>query len=117
MLLLYDEFMASDFIQDWQEDITIKDALAPVFASQLPWDEYGDYSMKTIEVYFEADQTKCLDHKDYPKEKSKKKYVKLDLNQTLLSALQHPNHIVPQYPVLKVISSESDFKESFLNEI
>jgi len=43
--------------------------------------------MKTIEVYFEADQTKALDPKDYAKEKSKKKYVKLDMKQTLLSAL------------------------------
>jgi len=36
-----------------------------------------------------------LDPKDYAKEKSKKKYVKLNLKQTLLEVLQHPNHIVP----------------------
>ena len=73
--------------------------------------------MQTIEVYFECEQTKPLDPKDYAKEKSKKKYVKLDLKMTLLEAIQHPNHIVPQYPVLKVISTDSDFRDSFLNEI
>jgi hypothetical protein len=33
----------------------LKEALQPVFATPLPWDEYEDYNMKTIEVYFEAD--------------------------------------------------------------
>jgi hypothetical protein len=73
--------------------------------------------MQSIEVYFEADQTKPLDHKDKPKSKSTKKYIKLDLKQTLLEALVHPNHIIPHYPVLHVVSNESDFKDSFLNEI
>ena len=73
--------------------------------------------MQSIEVYFEADQTKALDQKDYPKKKSTKKYVRLDLKMTLLECLQHENHIVPMYPVLKIISSDSDFKDAFLNEI
>jgi len=64
VLLLYDEFMATDFIQDWAEDVTLKDALRPVFAEQPPWDQEGDYRLDTIEVYFEADQTKPLDPKD-----------------------------------------------------
>jgi hypothetical protein len=67
-------------------------------------------------VYFEADQTEPLDPKDI-KKKSTKKYVKIALNQTLLEALQHENHIVPQYPILKVVSTDSDFREAFLNEI
>ena len=67
-------------------------------------------------MYFEADQTEPLDPKDI-KKKSTKKYVKIALNQTLLEALQHENHIVPQYPILKVVSTDSDFREAFLNEI
>jgi len=58
-----------------------------------------------------------LDPKEAPKEKSKTKYIKADLKQTLLEVLKHPNHLIPQYPVLKIVSSESDFKESFLKEI
>lgn len=27
VLLLYDEYMATDFIQDWPEDVTVKDQL------------------------------------------------------------------------------------------
>lgn len=117
MLLLYDEFMCTDFIQDWEQDITVRDALAPVFATQPPWDNEGDYTMQTIEVYYEADQTKCLDPRETPRKKSTKKYIKCNLNDTLMDIVSQPNYIVPQYPILKVISNESDFKESFLNEI
>jgi hypothetical protein len=74
--------------------------------------------MDTIEVYFEADQTKCLDSKETPKHKSTKKYIRVNLKDTLLSALTHENHIVPQYPVFKIISKENeDFKEMFLGQI
>ena len=117
VLLLYDEFMQTDFIQDWREDQKLRQHLQTVFACQAPWDAEGDYTMQTIECYFEADQTSCLDPKDTPKEKSKKKYIPLNLNMTLIEALTQANHIVPQYPVIKVISSDSDYKDSFLAEI
>jgi len=32
VLLLYDEYMATDFIQDWREDLKLKDQLESVFA-------------------------------------------------------------------------------------
>ena len=73
--------------------------------------------MQTIEVYYEADQTKPFDMKDTPKQKSKVKHIKLDLKTTLIEALAMPNHIIPMYPVLKVICSDNDFKESFLKQI
>lgn len=117
VLLLYDEFMVTDFIQDWEQDVTLRQALQPIFATQAPWDAEGDYTMQTIEVYFEADQTKCLDLRDTPKKKSTKKYIKCALNDKLIDVLSQPNYIVPQFPILKIISSDSDFKEAFLNEI
>ena len=74
--------------------------------------------MDTIEIYFEADQTKCLDQRETPKDKSTKKYIRVNMKETLLSALQHDNHIVPQYPVFKIVSRESDdFRDAFLGEI
>ena len=88
-----------------------------MFATQPPWDKEGEYSMQSIEVYFEADQTKPISRLDKPEKKSTVKYIKLDLKQTLLEALQHTNHIIPHYPVFKLISNESDFKDAFLNEI
>lgn len=51
--------------------------------------------MDTIEVYFEVDQTKCLDEKEAPKTKSTKKYVRVNIKDTLLKSLQHDNYIVP----------------------
>lgn len=74
--------------------------------------------MDTIEVYFEADQTKCLDQRETPASKSNKKYIRVNLKDSLLSVLQHENHIVPQYPVFKIVSRESDdFRDAFLGEI
>ena len=118
VLILYEEFMVTDFIQDFVEDDTLATQLRPIFADQAPWDEEGAYRMDTIEVYFEADMTKLLDKKDAPKSKSNKKYIKCELNSTLLSVLQHPNYVVPQFPVFKVISRENDdFRDAFLGEI
>ena len=118
VLLLYEEFMITDFIQDFPEDEKLSDQLRPVFAERAPWDEEGTYRMDTIEVYFEADMTKLLDKKEAPKKKSNKKYIKCNLNDTLLSILQHENYVVPQFPIFKIISKENDdFRESFLNEI
>ena len=117
VLILYDEFMATDFIQDWPEDDKLNVQLRQLFNEQAPWDQEGIYRMDTIEVYFEADQTKPLDSKDQVT-KSTKKYIKCELNQTLLDILKHPNHIVPQYPVLKILSKENeDFREMFLSQI
>ena len=87
VLILYEEFMVTDFIQDFPEDDTLSSQLRPLFAEQAPWDEEGVYRMDTIEVYFEADQTKLLDKKEAPASKSNKKYIKCDLNSTLLSNL------------------------------
>jgi len=39
VLLLYDEYMATDFIQDWREDQTLKEHLKLVFSERAPWDE------------------------------------------------------------------------------
>ena len=118
VLILYEEFMVTDFIQDWVEEDTFATQLRPLFSEQAPWDEEGVYRMDTIEVYFEADMTKCLDKKEAPKNKFNKKYIRVDLNATLLSVLKHDNYIVPQFPVFKIISKENDdFKDAFLDEI
>ena len=88
-----------------------------MFAAQAPWDKEGDYTMQTIEAYFEADQVEPYDPKDRPKEKSKKKYIKCELNKTLIEFLAHENHIMAQYPIVKIVSTDTDFRESFLSEI
>ena len=74
--------------------------------------------MDTIEVYFEADQVKCLDSKEAPVRKSTKKYIQVKMKDTLLEALKMDNHIIPQYPVFKIISKENDdFRDMFLGQI
>lgn len=117
VLILYPEFMVTDFIQDWEENISLKDQLAVIFAEQAPWDHAHHYKPEFIEVYFEADQTLPLDQKDTSKSKSNKKYIKCSLESSLLQILQQKHHIVPQYPVLSIVSKKSNFRNSFLSEI
>lgn len=52
VLILYEEYMVTDFIQDWPENSTLREQLTPVFAEQAPWDEQAKYRMDNIEVYF-----------------------------------------------------------------
>lgn len=95
VLLLYDEFMATDFIQDWREDQRLKDHLEQVFSEPAPWDESGKYRYDNIEVYFEADATTPLDPKDKAREKSGKKYIRCGMEETLLEVLKNKYHIIP----------------------
>ena len=95
VLILYEEFMTTDFIQDWQEDETFRDALRPMFKEQAPWDREGIYRLDCIEVYFEAEMTKPLDPKEKAKTQSTKKHIKVDMKSKLIDVIQHPNYIVP----------------------
>lgn len=117
VLILYDEFMATDFVQDFREDQKLREQFEPIFSERAPWDEENKYRFDNIEIYFEGDATAPLDPKDKSKDSCNQKYIKCDLNQTLLEVLKHKFHIVPQYPVLKVVAKHSAFREAFLNEI
>jgi hypothetical protein len=75
VLILYEEYMVTDFVQDWPENSTVKEQLMPVLAEQAPWDAQGKYRIDNIEVYFEADSTQALDDKDKAKDKSTKKHI------------------------------------------
>lgn len=38
VLIIYDEFMVTDFIQDWPEDAKLNVQLRELFNEQAPWD-------------------------------------------------------------------------------
>lgn len=116
VLILYDEYMTTDFVQDFREDQTLRSQLELVLADRPPWDEEGKYTINNVEVYFEADQTTCLDPKEKPTSTHSDKYIEIKMGKTLGEALQHKHHIVPQYPVLKIVPKNSAFREAFLDE-
>lgn len=87
--------MGTDFIQDWKEDVQLKDHFKELFKERAPWDEDGKYRLDTIEVYFEGNCTTPLDPKDKSKDSCNKKYIKCDLKDTILDVLRHPFNIVP----------------------
>ena len=79
VLVLYPEYMTSDFIQDFREDQPLSDQFNAIFRDRAPWDEENKYTPQSIEVYFEANVSAPLDPKDKSKTNQSKKYYKCDL--------------------------------------
>lgn len=44
VILFYPQYGESDFIRDWEEDVTIREQLQSVFASRAPWDTQSMYT-------------------------------------------------------------------------
>lgn len=66
VLLLYAEFMSSDFIEDFCETDMFSAHLDMMFSESsppLPWDIENNYTRKDIELYYEATKGGCLSKK------------------------------------------------------
>jgi hypothetical protein len=129
LLLLYDESAQTDFIQQVSEGHTLLDQLGMVFpaltnnqAPPIPWDEERKYFLEYVEVWFEVNQVPAFDPKrswDEPalrrdvKPITRKqalvgsatpKWAKVPLTCTLGEVLSSPQYVVPQIPVVHVVS-------------
>lgn len=110
VILLYDEFMQSDFIQDFPANSTFREQLAVVLSQPAPWDPSHRYTLDNVEVYFETNMSEPLDSREVVVE-SDKKYKKVNLDSDLLSVLQEKTHIVPQYPIFILVAKDfADYK-------
>ncbi|TYG93989.1 hypothetical protein ES288_A11G154000v1 [Gossypium darwinii] len=134
VLLLYAEFMSSDFIEDFCET----DICPP-----LPWDKENHYSRDAIELYYEAGSGICLskrkilryllegtaaanvesigeeekdaaDGSPYDSSAGSSKWVKVNEKRTLHDVLKEPNFIIPMIPVYYVVSKRSGFYKDFI---
>lgn len=106
VILLYDEFMQTDFIQDFPADTTFREQLSMVLSSPAPWDPSHRYNIDNIDVFYETNITEPLDPKQSVVD-TDDKYKKVKLDSDLLSVLQESTLIVPQYPIFIVIAKDS----------
>ena len=106
VILLYDEFMQTDFIQDFPANTTFREQLSIILSSPAPWDPSHRYNIDNVDVFYETNITEPLDSKQVVVD-TDDKYKKVDMDSDLLSVLQESTLIVPQYPIFILISKDS----------
>mmetsp|Transcript_14843 Transcript_14843/g.17175 ORF Transcript_14843/g.17175 Transcript_14843/m.17175 type:complete len:179 (-) Transcript_14843:27-563(-) len=111
VILLYEEFMQSDFIQDFPMNTTFREQLSIVLSQPAPWDPDHRYKLDAVDIFFETNISEPVDPKQKVVE-SDDRYTKVDLDSNLLSVLQDSAHIVPQYPIFVVVARDyHDYKK------
>ncbi|CAG9770774.1 unnamed protein product [Ceutorhynchus assimilis] len=77
--LVYPEYKIMDYIQQFNEQDIILDHLSAVFETSPEWDVQNKYKLENLNVYFEN---------------QKKKFVKVDFNESLRDVLKKPGFVI-----------------------
>eukprot|EP00250_Pteridium_aquilinum_P032871 c4855_g1_i1 orf=110-1183(+) len=143
VLLLYPEFMASDFIEDFCEFDSFSSHLDIIFgpdAAPPPWDSKHDYTREKVQLFYEASrgpgmsekQLVCylLEGKDGPAdirdcedvdlgnnqtEGDSQRWIRVSERSSLHDVLAKKDHVIPGIPVFYVLSKCSGFYEEFVS--
>lgn len=86
VLILYDEFNQSDFIEGMREDQNLATQLAEMLPG--PWDTEGRLRLENAKAYFE----------------SQGKYTEVSLSTPLIEILLMKNYEMPQMPAFHITS-------------
>ena len=112
ILIIYDEFNMTDYIQDFQEDRLIGDILEIIFeGGKLPWDKENRYSKSNCLLYFQ-----CSNINNITKDEDKF-YYPIRNDETLISILTNKKVHMNGFPIISVVSPMSyNFYEHFLTK-
>ena len=112
ILIIYDEFNMTDYIQDFQEDRLIGDILEIIFENgKLPWDKENRYSKSNCLLYFQ-----CSNINNITKDEDKF-YYPIRNDETLISVLTNKKVHMNGFPIISVVSPMSyNFYEHFLTK-
>eukprot|EP00943_MAST-04B_sp_MAST-4B-sp1_P000953 g953.t1 len=137
LLILYEEYGQTDFIQLTNEMDTFFEQLSVVLPDNgpyAPWDRMRKYTISNIEVYFQVDQVPAFDctltngkkwplkpkpitRKDALKGKleTENVWVRIDdlVNTYIGEMLSSPQYVIPQIPVIYVVPRETAFYQMF----
>eukprot|EP00286_Rhodomonas_abbreviata_P009667 CAMPEP_0181336852 /NCGR_PEP_ID=MMETSP1101-20121128/27667_1 /TAXON_ID=46948 /ORGANISM="Rhodomonas abbreviata, Strain Caron Lab Isolate" /LENGTH=428 /DNA_ID=CAMNT_0023447229 /DNA_START=9 /DNA_END=1296 /DNA_ORIENTATION=- len=143
VLVVYDEFDQSDFVQDVHEGTTVEEIMQMIFDPSQPppdWDVERRYKVESVRVYYATHQCKELatgkkkvksdedfigsllagsDRKDAADDyarASKSQYVVARNTKALCEVLVEEGHVVPGFPVLHVVCKDSVFERHFLEK-
>lgn len=116
VLFLYDEYRQLDLVQDFGESDTFGEHLQLMFpgGSFCDWDSEHKYIHSQIEVFFVVNQSPAFMKKDSIKGDQRPRKIKVNHTTQLRKVLEHPEYVVPGYPVFYIVVTGSKFKEEFL---
>ncbi|XP_063979880.1 DNA polymerase interacting tetratricopeptide repeat-containing, protein of 47 kDa [Diachasmimorpha longicaudata] len=102
VMILYPEYMQTDFIQSFHEDTPFMDHLEDLFEVSPPWDSTERYIVPNLSVYFEGI--------------NKASVHKVDISQTLGTIIQQKQFILRGgTPSFIVLIAASDAEKRFLD--
>jgi hypothetical protein len=108
ILIIYEEFNMTDYIQDVEENTMISDIFDIIFKEKLPWDKENKYNPNVCTAFFEMS--------DYdPILKSERNYYyPLRNDNKLIDILTNKRIYMNGFPVLVIVSQLSKFYAHFL---
>ena len=138
-LFIYPEHSQTDYVSSFRDDTTFAEQLINMFPPTIneasprtlaPWDRRGEYTLDSLEVYFEeryvtpydmskpweGQYEKRLENENEVTDYSKKHWVKVDMNCMLGEVLIHPNYVVPGIPMFYVVSKRSEYYSQFMEQ-
>jgi len=102
VMLLYPEYSETDFIEAFSELSLFSEHLDVMFGAERPaWDVDGKYQPDRLQVFFESKELQRL--------------YEVDINSSLLSALQHKRYVVHDgMPCFLIVVRDSPFARHFI---
>lgn len=111
VLIVYEEFNMTDYIQDIDCHTTVKDIIEMLFENPLPWDKERLYSKLSLRVFYEMTR-KDEGVANY----TTTYYYPLKNSDIIFDVLKNKKIIMNGFPVLTIISTNSKFQENFLEK-
>jgi len=110
ILIVYEEFNGTDYIQDVDENSLVSDIFEILFLNnnKLPWDKENKYNMNTCAAYYE------LSKFDSVLQRENNYYYPLRNDDKLIDVLTNKNIFMSGFPVIVIISQISNFFHHFL---
>ncbi|KAJ1949163.1 HSP70/90 co-chaperone [Linderina pennispora] len=108
VFFLYPEFKESDFVQDFDEALTIGDMLGEVLAQSPPWDTEHKYTIDNVDTYFLHRPVGGFDEDE--------RLVKVGMGTRLGAAIGHQKYIIRDgIPNFVVLPRGAQFTEEFID--
>ena len=128
VMLLYEEHAQNDFVQQFSDDVLIRDLVDMVLpdTERPPWDEEHKYYASNVQLFFE---TKCVPPfppntlwpLDFPIQTEKeagdgniREWIQIPLGLRLQDVLSLPSYVVPQIVTFHVVPKTGSFHNEFM---
>lgn len=116
VMFLYEEHSQSEFVRDFRETDTFLEHLSYMFPPNqfTDWDKERKYQLENLEIYAMVGSVKPL--KPLPSNRSsiKKRWIKIKPTTTLQKLTTHIDYVIPQYPVVYIVTTNSKFRNEML---